>query len=347
MQMKGRPIDVHYALPKDEDHDDNKNTGTLFVTLKNVPTDPSNMEIQHFFEAWGPIREVRDCRNSSNQKFVEFFDLRDSEKAFAETNGSDFLGGTLDIRFAFVHSRKDGSQRATPKEDTDTYQNGHGYGQKSSDTLNDERAIAFSNRGTGRHLPSLSIEAEAALLQQYTQQLSQIPLSGNPYGLPIPTALPLHPTIPTVHGLHGTLPMGIPTVLPTVPTGMYASSLAAAPALAALRGIPTIPQIPAVPSILPYGIAPTIPNIPMVPTIPTMNPYSPYIPPIPTIPTIPNVPMIPNIPNIPMIPTIPTIHGLHGIPAVPAVPGTSPAQAQQLVKLLLEKQAQELAQKKR
>jgi len=106
-EFNGRPIDVHYSLPKDEEDQtvDDKNNGTLFVSVRNSSNHIKNSDMFSYFSQWGQVREVRDCRNSPTQKFVEYYDLRESEKAFNNANGKDFYKqGILDIKYAFVQS---------------------------------------------------------------------------------------------------------------------------------------------------------------------------------------------------------------------------------------------------
>jgi RNA recognition motif-containing protein len=62
----------------------------------------NNDDVKRHFEEFGDVREVRDCRNSPNQKFVEFFDLRDSERAYKEAHGRKLLGGVLDIKYGYL-----------------------------------------------------------------------------------------------------------------------------------------------------------------------------------------------------------------------------------------------------
>lgn len=74
-------IDVHFALPKDEEgsgdekegkkdpvcalsNDADTTKGTLFVSLRNMTSAPSNSAIRQYFEKWGEVKEVRDCKNS-------------------------------------------------------------------------------------------------------------------------------------------------------------------------------------------------------------------------------------------------------------------------------------------
>jgi hypothetical protein len=66
----------------------------------------SILKFEHFFEKWGEIREVRDCKNSPNQKFIEYYDLRDCEKAFEEALNAKYGEGTLDVKYAFLQKKQ-------------------------------------------------------------------------------------------------------------------------------------------------------------------------------------------------------------------------------------------------
>jgi len=119
--FNGRPIDIHFALPKDEGSDfpEDKNTGTLFITLRNVSSSPTNSALQRYFEKFGQVREVRDCRNSPNQKFIEFFDVRAAQKAYDEKpENLQWESGTIDIKYAHLQRPKDsGVGKPSRKDD--------------------------------------------------------------------------------------------------------------------------------------------------------------------------------------------------------------------------------------
>lgn len=116
MKVNGRSIDIHYSLPKDEekDQDEDPNNGTLFITIRNAIQPIGNTEVRKFFEALGDVREVRDCRNSPTQKFVEFWDLRDCQSVYDSQQGAPLLGGSLDIKFAHVQRPKKDETKPGP-----------------------------------------------------------------------------------------------------------------------------------------------------------------------------------------------------------------------------------------
>jgi hypothetical protein len=65
----GRPIDVHFAVPKDDEQrhpDDNvQTTSTLLVSVRGSSTAPREEEIREYFSRFGDIRFVLNSRNAS------------------------------------------------------------------------------------------------------------------------------------------------------------------------------------------------------------------------------------------------------------------------------------------
>ncbi|KAE8811721.1 Protein terminal ear1 [Hordeum vulgare] len=92
----GQAVWAHFAaastLP-----DDGANRGSL-VVLNSLP-DVSVSELRQAFEAYGPLKDVRESAQRPNHKFVEFFDTRDAARALAELNGRDFFGHRLILEF--------------------------------------------------------------------------------------------------------------------------------------------------------------------------------------------------------------------------------------------------------
>ncbi|PWY98896.1 hypothetical protein BCV70DRAFT_201681 [Testicularia cyperi] len=100
----GRPIDIHYSLPREEDKaqrcDREKNQGTLFTTLKQ-PTEPLTDEmVYNVFGEFGDIKLVRSL-DQPNSRFVEYFDSRGCQLAHDRLNGQTFMGGQWDVKFAW------------------------------------------------------------------------------------------------------------------------------------------------------------------------------------------------------------------------------------------------------
>eukprot|EP01119_Soliformovum_irregulare_P008021 TRINITY_DN2076_c0_g1_i1.p1 TRINITY_DN2076_c0_g1~~TRINITY_DN2076_c0_g1_i1.p1 ORF type:complete len:274 (-),score=41.08 TRINITY_DN2076_c0_g1_i1:21-842(-) len=67
--------------------------------MKGVVDVPDHLEIQTYFETWGEIRTLLNGA-TSNEKIIEFYDIRDAEQALKQADGADFEGGTLVVSAA-------------------------------------------------------------------------------------------------------------------------------------------------------------------------------------------------------------------------------------------------------
>ncbi|KAJ3049214.1 hypothetical protein HK097_009762 [Rhizophlyctis rosea] len=100
--FRGRMIDIHYSLPKDdiaqrEKCDRDQNQGTLLVSHSSQTLDNDHLKV--FMSKFGDVKEVRDFKDAK-RKFVEFFDSRDCVKAFDMLQQNNrYQGGTLEVFF--------------------------------------------------------------------------------------------------------------------------------------------------------------------------------------------------------------------------------------------------------
>ncbi|GAC74762.1 protein Mei2 [Moesziomyces antarcticus T-34] len=103
--LGGRPINIHYSLPREEDKaqrcDRDKNQGTLFSVLKNAQQDLTDEAIRQAFAEFGDIKKIRDYPGQKNSRFVEYFDSRACQLAHDRLNGQSFLDGQWDLKFAW------------------------------------------------------------------------------------------------------------------------------------------------------------------------------------------------------------------------------------------------------
>ncbi|MED6168279.1 hypothetical protein PIB30_010338 [Stylosanthes scabra] len=91
--------------------DDGHNQGTLLVFNLD-----SHIDAIAIFHPFGAVKEVRHAPLKKNQRFVEFFDIRDAAKAFKHMNGKQIHGKPLVIQFGRPgggHYRKFKPPRAT------------------------------------------------------------------------------------------------------------------------------------------------------------------------------------------------------------------------------------------
>ncbi|KAA1068737.1 hypothetical protein PGT21_014172 [Puccinia graminis f. sp. tritici] len=103
--VSGRPIDVHYSLPKDNELerrcDRDKNQATLFLSITDGHRPINDSELRNKFETYGEIRSIKPFKDSPYQRFVEYWDTRACESAHDSLDGSQYLGGTLELKFSW------------------------------------------------------------------------------------------------------------------------------------------------------------------------------------------------------------------------------------------------------
>lgn len=83
-KVLGKKMDIHYALPKDNPGEKESNQGTLVVF--NLDSSMTDDDIRAVFGEYGEVKEIRSTPNKNTHKFVEFFDVRDAERALLALN---------------------------------------------------------------------------------------------------------------------------------------------------------------------------------------------------------------------------------------------------------------------
>ncbi|KAI4345297.1 hypothetical protein L6164_012433 [Bauhinia variegata] len=104
--IAGRPVWAQYIVPPYNALPDGHNQGTIVIF--NLDSEVSAQSLREIFEPFGPIKELRETPSKKNQRFVEFFDIRDAAKALKEMNGKEIHGKAVIIEFSRPggHSRK-------------------------------------------------------------------------------------------------------------------------------------------------------------------------------------------------------------------------------------------------
>ena len=95
MLLKTQKFQVHYALAKDVLDDKEQNQGTVVVF--NIEYSVTNDDIKQLFGQCGDIKELRETPLKKHHRFVEFYDLRDAQKAINEFNQFELKGRKLKI----------------------------------------------------------------------------------------------------------------------------------------------------------------------------------------------------------------------------------------------------------
>ncbi|KAF9507976.1 hypothetical protein BS47DRAFT_1332981 [Hydnum rufescens UP504] len=143
-EVAGRPIDVHYSLPRGDEQaqrcDRDKNQGTLLVTLRNSNSPMDENEVRRKFQQFGDVKQIRFVPGRPDQRFVEMYDTRATEQAFDTLRHQGLQDGVMDLEFAW-----DFLDEAVP----DTSIPHRGGFSRSSDDGYRERAPRGPGRGRG------------------------------------------------------------------------------------------------------------------------------------------------------------------------------------------------------
>ncbi|KAF9606014.1 hypothetical protein IFM89_021436 [Coptis chinensis] len=91
---------------------DAQNHGSIVIF--NLDSGISASKLNEIFQKFGPIKEVRETPTKRNQRFVEFFDMRDAARAIKEMDGKEINGKKVLIEF----SRPGGHRRFTTSSTT-------------------------------------------------------------------------------------------------------------------------------------------------------------------------------------------------------------------------------------
>ncbi|KAH7886218.1 hypothetical protein F5I97DRAFT_1233147 [Phlebopus sp. FC_14] len=113
-EISGRPIDVHYSLPRDDqrqggDRDKNQQyQGCLIVTLKDSRQPIEDNEVRRKFQQFGDVKSVTPVGDRSDQRYVEYYDMRNCDEAFDRLRHQGLQDGTMDIVYAWEESEVSG-----------------------------------------------------------------------------------------------------------------------------------------------------------------------------------------------------------------------------------------------
>ncbi|KAH9920199.1 uncharacterized protein BXZ73DRAFT_52250 [Epithele typhae] len=107
-EISGRPIDVHYSLPRDDNgkgadrQRDQDLQGNLLVTLRdsatNQPIDEN--EVRRKFQQLGEVKSVRRVMERADQCYIEYFDTRICEDAHNRLRHQGLQDGIMEIAYA-------------------------------------------------------------------------------------------------------------------------------------------------------------------------------------------------------------------------------------------------------
>ncbi|KAH6916618.1 hypothetical protein BKA70DRAFT_1250059 [Coprinopsis sp. MPI-PUGE-AT-0042] len=117
-EISGRPIDVHYSLPRDDRGGENQRNqqmqGTVQVTLRASPSGApiDDNELRRRFQSFGDIKSILPVNDRIDSRHVEFYDTRAAEEAFDRLKQSPLQDGVMDMVLAWDNTEnqfRDGS----------------------------------------------------------------------------------------------------------------------------------------------------------------------------------------------------------------------------------------------
>ncbi|KAI0778670.1 hypothetical protein BD413DRAFT_114435 [Trametes elegans] len=124
-EISGRPIDVHYSLPRD-DHGkgadrqrEQELQGTLIVTLRNSQTNQpiDDGEVRRKFQQFGDVKSVRPVGDRLDQRYVEYYDTRAAEDAHDRLRHQGLQDGVMEIVFAYTGTDDPGPAARQTQDD--------------------------------------------------------------------------------------------------------------------------------------------------------------------------------------------------------------------------------------
>lgn len=145
--LRRRRLDIHYSIPKDNPSEKDVNQGTLVVF--NLDSSVSTDDLHRIFGAYGEVKEIRETPHRSNQRFIEFYDVRAADEALRGLNQSDIAGKKIKLE----PSRPGGARRSSTQlspPDLDKEEPGLFLQQRSGGFLHDSISSIKMESDIGR-----------------------------------------------------------------------------------------------------------------------------------------------------------------------------------------------------
>ncbi|VFQ89992.1 unnamed protein product [Cuscuta campestris] len=117
--IAGQAVWAQFIAPATCSIPDGNNQGTL--VLHNLDPDVSARHLRDIFRSFGDVKEVRETPMKRQQRFVEFYDVRDAASALTEMNGKEINGRPLLVEFSRpggLNSRRFPRPKSSPPSPT-------------------------------------------------------------------------------------------------------------------------------------------------------------------------------------------------------------------------------------
>lgn len=157
------PSDIHHSHPVPSNSSSpQSNQGTLVVF--NLDTTTSAEDIRALFSTVGDVKEIRATPNKKHHKFVEFYDVRDAERAMHLLNKTEVAGKRIKIEISRPGGRAASFSRHTPKPHAIASSLNHSRHQAS---------VQYQPEQTFRSSPRhQSHELQPSLMSSFSQPIS-------------------------------------------------------------------------------------------------------------------------------------------------------------------------------
>ncbi|XP_073148316.1 protein MEI2-like 2 isoform X2 [Henckelia pumila] len=93
--LRGRNLDIHFSIPKNNPSEKDLNQGTLVVF--NLDASVSKDTLLKIFGVYGEVKEIRETPHKQNHKFIEFYDVRAAEDALKALNRCEIAGKRIKL----------------------------------------------------------------------------------------------------------------------------------------------------------------------------------------------------------------------------------------------------------
>jgi len=142
--LRRRKLDIHYSIPRNNPSEKDQNQGTLVVF--NLDPSTSHDELLQIFGGFGEIKEIRETPNKKHHKFIEFYDVREAEKAMKMLNRTEIKGKKIKIEPSRPGGRKNNIAPKRGNDDVSSYgMNSYGMVSSSYDGPSYGSAELFSS----------------------------------------------------------------------------------------------------------------------------------------------------------------------------------------------------------
>lgn len=101
-ELAGRPIDVHYSLPR-EDQRNEPNQGIIIVTLIDSPSKSiDDVELRRKLQTFGDVKSIQPNNGRPDSRMIEFYDTRSADEAHGKLRHQPLQDGIMETEFAFL-----------------------------------------------------------------------------------------------------------------------------------------------------------------------------------------------------------------------------------------------------